>query len=176
MLIETEETLNQDVCNFYFGAEVLSYGQAEYADKKTKSSSEFLQNILGISGVSKLLLLPDMLFVEKENQADWSLLRPQIMAEIVDYDFQKFQSFDFSKQDIMPQIEALIESKIRPYLMRDGGNISVLSFEKGVLKVKLQGRCQGCPHAAQTLKNAVESTLKKYFKSVDFVREENEVV
>ena len=157
MLIETEETLNPDVCNFYFDAEVLKCGQAEYADKKTQTPSELLQNILNISGVSKVLLLPDMLFVQKENQADWSFLRPLIMAEIVDYDFQKFHAFDFSKQDIMSQIEALTEARIRPSLMRDGGNLTILGFENGVLKVRLQGRCHGCPHAAQTLKNAVEN-------------------
>ena len=173
MLIETEDTLNPNVCNFYFDKTVLNYGDAEYADQKTKNSSELLQNILNVSGVVKVLLLPDMLFVQKENQADWSFLRPLIMAEIVDYDFQKFHAFDFSKQDIMSQIEALIEAKIRPYLMRDGGNLAVLSFDNGVLKVHLQGRCHGCVHAAQTLKNAVESTLKKYLKSVSLVQEEN---
>ena len=134
---------------------------------------QLLKSILDLHEIRQVLLLPDMLFVCKKDQGDWSLLSPQIMAELVEYDFGTFQNFDFSKQDIKAQTEALIEARVRPFLMRDGGNIEVLSLDNGCLKVRLKGKCHGCIHAAQTMQNAVENVIKKYIPSVISVHKED---
>lgn len=173
MLIEVEETLNQDVRNFYFSKEVLLPYQIEYAQKGDKRTSKLLQNILNIGHINKVLLVPNMLFVQKEHSSEWSSLMPQIMAEIVDYDFTDFKNFDKDPQRLLPEINALVESQVRPYLQRDGGDIEIVKFEKGVLSVRLKGHCQGCPHAVNTLKNAVEAILKKYIKDVHSVQKED---
>jgi len=174
MLIETEETYNPNVRNFYLNIKAFDERKAEYADCVTADASELAQSILKIKGVEKVLILPDMLFVEKNDNADFSFLAPQIMAEIVDFDFAKFQNFDFSKQDISAQINALVEAKIRPFLKADGGDIEVVGFENGTVNVRLQGRCKGCVHAKQTMKNIVEALLKKYIGGVLSVREQED--
>lgn len=166
MLIETEETYHPNVRNFYFGTEMLAKGVAEYADRTTQNASELAQNILEIGGICRVLILPDMIYVQKENEADFAMLEPQIMAEIVEFDFSKYADFDFSKQDKNAQIEALVEAKIRPFLKSDGGDMEILSFKNGVLNVRLQGRCKGCPHADETLKKRVEAILKNYLPDV----------
>lgn len=173
MLIEIEKTYHPNVCNFYLSTMVLSPGKAEFADLKSKTSSEFTQNILKIDGIFSVLVLPDMVSVFKKDDADFKVLEPQIMAEIVDYDFSKLKSFDFSAQNTMLLTQALIEAKIRPFLKNDGGNIEVSDLKDGVLNVRLQGRCKGCPHAKQTLKNTVEAILKKYIFNIKSVQEES---
>lgn len=173
MLIEIEETLNPNVRNFYFSAPMLAQYQAEYAHKNDKKLSPLMENIFKIGQIEEVLLLPDMLFVKKEEGGDWPSLSPQIMAELVDADFEWFRHFEPQKEKVLKQIEALTESKIRPYLQRDGGNIELIKLENGVLSVKLNGRCHGCPHAAQTFQNAVETTIKKYIKDVNQIKRED---
>ncbi|MBO4294859.1 MAG: NifU family protein [Alphaproteobacteria bacterium] len=172
MLIDVEETYNSNVRNFYLNTEILRAGCAEYADIKTENSSELAQNILNIEGVLRVLILPDMVFVEKKDEADFDVVAPQVMAQIVEFDFAKFKGFDFSKQNIEAQAEALVEARVRPFLKADGGNIEILRFSDGVLYVRLEGRCKGCPHARETLKNRVEAVLKKYIAGLLGVREE----
>jgi len=173
MLIEIEETPNNRVRNFYFNSPVLKAYQAEYADNGTSSPSTLSKNILGLGKIKRVLLLPDSLFVETKEDVDWSVLSPQIMAEIVEYDFSEFQSFDFSAQNVNAQIDALIEARIRPFLLRDGGNIDVLDLKDGALKVRLLGHCKGCPHAENTLKNTVEGVLKRYISNIKKVQKED---
>ncbi len=170
MLIEIEDTFNKNVRNFYFSQTVLAPYEIEFAQKGDKKTSKLLQNILSIGHIDKVLLLPDMLFVQKEASSDWSFLTPRIMAEIVDYDFKNFKNTQ--SQQILSQMNALIESQVRPYLQRDGGDIEIIKFKDGVLSVRLNGRCKGCPHAAETLKNAVEGILKKYIKDIHSVQRE----
>lgn len=172
MLIEIEETYNPNVRNFYLNAPVLAQGFAEYADLKTKNCSEGAKNILSVDGLQSVLILPDMVSVLKEENADFKVLEPQIMAEIVDFDFSKIKDFNFAAQYDEALVKALVEAKIRPFLKNDGGDIEVLRFENGVVFVRLKGRCHGCPHANQTLKNMVEATLKKYILNVLSVQEE----
>ena len=172
MFIEVEKTYNPNVRNFYLSTKILKTGKAEYASLQTKVLSEFAQNILRIEGILSVLVLPDMVSVIKRENADFRFLEPQIMAEIVDFDFSKFDNFNFSKQNIKILTEALIEAKIRPFLKNDGGDIEMLNFKDGILFVRLHGRCQGCPHANRTLKNTVEATLKKYIPEIISVQEE----
>ena len=173
MLIDIEQTHNPNVQNFYLNTQIFAFGNAEYANTETASTSEFAQNILQIGGIREVLILPDMIFVQKEENADFNFLSPQIMAEIVDYDFSKFKSFDFSSQNKMLIIKALTEALIRPFLKKDGGDIEISDFQNGILHVNLQGRCKGCPHALQTLQNIVATTLKKYIFDIISIYQED---
>lgn len=172
MLIEIEQTYNPNVRNFYLSTPVLAAGKAEYADLDATKPSEFAREILDISGVLSVLVLPDMVCVRKKDEADFDFLAPQIMAQIVDYDFLEYRNFDFSIQDKRALIEALVEARIRPFLKNDGGDMEILGFENGILSVYLKGRCNGCPHADITLKNTVEAILKKYIFDVVCVQKE----
>ncbi|HCU59111.1 MAG TPA: hypothetical protein DIC64_03930 [Alphaproteobacteria bacterium] len=172
MLIEIEDSLNSDVKNFYFDKPILKNGKFAYGSKNLPEHFVLLQNILKIGQIKELLLVPDMLYVQKERAGNWQSLAPQIMAELADFDFS--DEVVLPPQNEFDAISALIESRIRPYLVRDGGNIEPISFTNGVLKVRLNGRCHGCPHAAQTLKNTVETIIKKYIPSVQRVQKEDE--
>ena len=173
MFIEIEKTYNPNVRNFYLSTKILPTGFAEYADLKTTGHSDLAKSILKVDGIISVLILPDMVSVLKKENADFEYSESQVMAEIVDYDFSKFENFNFSAQDKTTLLQALVETKIRPFLKNDGGDIEILRFENGVVHVKLKGRCQGCPHANQTLKNTVEATLKKYISDVLSVQEES---
>lgn len=172
MLIEIEKTLNPNVQNYYFDRPLLGKGESFYADIRSQNKALFFENLFKIGGIKQALLLPDFLFVEKTPNTSFDEIGPQIMAEIVDFD--KAQTLKEEHFNVLDKIEALTEAKIRPFLQRDGGNITLLSFEKGILNIKLTGHCNGCPHATQTLKNIVEKNLKQYIPQILEIREEND--
>jgi len=167
-MIEIETTQNQNVRNFYFSVPLLKNGESVYAENVVESLPVFLQNIFLIGDIKRLLLLPDMLFVEKMSEGDFEILEPQIMAQIMEAEPFKIES----KGDIASKIEALIEARVRPFLQKDGGNIEVCGFQNGILNVRFEGHCRGCPHADRTLKNAVESVLKQYIPEIKEVIKE----
>ncbi len=169
MLIETENTYNPNAMNFYFETQEQPQMYVSYADSDF-NSADLTQIIQNLMGIKRVLLLKNLLFVEKEENADWALLTSQIMAELSDYDFNHLEKMTFSQNAQHKIIEALIDSQIRGFLIRDGGNLSVTDFQNGVLSVQLEGHCKGCVHASETLKNIVQSILKKYLPFVEDVK------
>lgn len=173
MFIEIENIYNPNMMNFYFDVPDQFKIDVSYADNEEKG--EDLTNILQkIDGIRRILLVKGLLFAEKEEHADWTVLIPQIMAELSDYDFKNMSQDILSKAQQRKIIEALIESQIRSFLVRDGGNLRMIDFKEGILYVRLEGHCKGCPHAEMTLKNVVESILKKYLPFVTDVQREFE--
>ena len=167
-MIEIEKTLNPNVLNFYTDKPLLDEGQSIYADKTAQTDHALIKDIFSVGGIKRALLLPDMLFIEKEDTADFELLSPLLMAFLIEYG--KIEASD--KELTLSKIEALIEARIRPFLVRDDGNIDVIGFNNGVLSIRFQGHCKGCPHADQTLKNIIERTLKKYLPQITEVKKE----
>ena len=174
MLIDVEKTYHPDVCNFYFNSDVLGADKAEYANLQTKNVSVLLESILAIGGIVEVLLTRDMLYVKKDSGVDFEELTGQILALVDEFDFSYFKDFDFSKQDKTGLINAVVESQIRPFLKADGGDIKILRADDGILYVKLTGHCSGCVHAKQTLKNVVESYIKKYVPEIKAVSGEDD--
>lgn len=162
-MIEIENTYNPDVLNFYFDNTLLPQGGFLFADKQTPTqNNSLMQNIMSVDGLKRALLLPDMLFVQKQQAADFDILAPQIMAFLTD-------SAPIDKtDDVLSKncVEALIESRIRPFLKRDGGDIELIDFSLHTLRLRFEGHCKGCPHADQTLKNAVIAIIEKYFPQI----------
>lgn len=173
MFIETEKTYHPDVMNFYFELQNSSQNFVFYADQAEKGEG-LTEIFMKIKGIKRVLLLKNLLFVEKEQNFDWELLMPLVMAELSDYDFENIIPAHLTKNQQRKAIEVLIQSQIRSFLVRDGGNLSVVDFENGVLYVALEGHCKGCPHAENTLKNVVESILKKYLPFVVSVQRRTE--
>ena len=167
-MIEIEKTQNPNVMNFYTGKPLLKEGFSLYADSQTKTQNDFLQNVFASIPLKRVLLLPDMLFVEKEDEADFDKFAPLIMAFLEDLHITEAKDETLC----LEKIEALIEARIRPFLIRDGGNIEIIDFNDGVLSVRFEGHCKGCPHADQTLKNVIEHTIKKYLPQVVCVQKE----
>ena len=174
MIIETQNTPDNNVMNFFPSEKILKSGSAEFVDAKSLRKSPLAEKIFDIGNIISIFITSDMISVTKEESADWNILKPQIMAEIMEH-------FSLGEEVIIPantsendeetikQIVGLINARIRPALKQDGGDISFIKFEEGIVYVELQGNCAGCPYAAITLKEGVEKLLKTYIPQVKSV-------
>ena len=125
------------------------------------------------------MLSEKFLSVKKENSVSWNTLKPMVISHINDY-FEKNTNPILTKNnknssdtvedgDVIQQIKEILDSKIRPAVARDGGDIKFKSFDNGVVKVELQGSCSGCPSSLMTLKQGVQNLLCHYVKEVKSV-------
>ena len=174
MIIETQNTPDNNVMNFFPSEKILKSGSAEFVDAKSLRKSPLAEKIFDIGNIISIFITSDMISVTKEESAYWNILKPQIMAEIMEH-------FSLGEEVIIPantsendeetikQIVGLINARIRPALKQDGGDISFIKFEEGIVYVELQGNCAGCPYAAITLKEGVEKLLKTYIPQVKSV-------
>ena len=134
---------------------------------------------MNYKGVELILLSEKFLSVKKNNDVSWDVLKPMVISHMNDY-FEKnnlpilnnkeIKSKNIEdSSEIVLQIKEILDSKIRPAVARDGGDIKFKSFEKGVVKVELQGSCSGCPSSLMTLKQGVQNLLCHYVKEVESV-------
>lgn len=174
MVIEIQETSDNNVINFFPPEPLLKQGSAEFVDSKSIRKSPLAEKIFDINGIASLFITPDMISVTKQENAAWEEMKPLILAEIMDYlstgeDIIP-SSLSSSNDEVSNQIIALLNARIRPAVKKDGGDIKFLSFENGVVLVEMQGACKGCPYAMRTLKDGVERILKTYIPQVKEVR------
>lgn len=175
MIIETQDTPDTNVVNFFPSEKIMKSGSAEFADAKSLRKSPLAEKIFDIGGIVSVFITPDMVSVTKESSADWSELKPQILAEIMDYlslgDTAVIpDNTTPDEADVIQRILGLINARIRPALKQDGGDIRFVKFENGIVYVELQGNCSGCPYAAVTLKEGVEKLLTTYIPEVKGVK------
>ena len=175
MIIETQDTPDTNVVNFFPSEKIMKSGSAEFADAKSLRKSPLAEKIFDIGGIVSVFITPDMVSVTKESSADWSELKPQILAEIMDYlslgDTAVIpDNTTPDDADVIQRILGLINARIRPALKQDGGDIRFIKFEHGIVYVELQGNCSGCPYAAVTLKEGVEKLLMTYIPEVKAVK------
>ena len=171
MIIETQNTPDANVVNFFPSEKILKSGSAEFADAKSLRKSPLAEKIFDLGGIVSVFITPDMISVTKEEKALWNDLKPQVMAEIMDH-------FSLGEEAVIPsdaapdeaevirQIQGLINARIRPALQQDGGDITFIKFDRGIVYVELKGNCAGCPYAAVTLKEGVEKLLTTYIPQV----------
>ena len=174
MIIETQNTPDKNVMNFFPSEKILKSGSAEFVDAKSIRKSPLAEKIFDLGGISSIFITPDMISITKEANSEWEDLKPQIMAEIMEHfslgeDTVIPQDTDPNNQETIRQILGLINARIRPALKQDGGDIAFVKFEEGIVYVELQGNCSGCPYAAITLKEGVEKILKTYIPQVKSV-------
>ena len=175
MIIETQDTPDTNVVNFFPSEKIMKSGSAEFADIKSLRKSPLAEKIFDIGGIVSVFITPDMVSVTKDSSADWSELKPQILAEIMDYlslgDTAVIpDNTTPDDADVIQRILGLINARIRPALKQDGGDIRFIKFEHGIVYVELQGNCSGCPYAAVTLKEGVEKLLMTYIPEVKAVK------
>lgn len=174
MLIETQITPDVNVINFFPAEKVLRSGTAEFVDAKSLRKSPLAEAIFDLGSIKSVFLTSDMISVTKEETASWEDLKPQILAEIMDFfatgEQAVVESSDMrGEQQIINEIISLINARIRPAVRQDGGDIVFRAFENGIVYVELQGNCKGCPYALVTLKEGVEKILKTYIPEVKSV-------
>ena len=173
MLVQTQITPNPNSLKFLTGKKVSLIGPIEITDIN-KTTNELIRNILSIKGVEGVFLSDDFISVNKQDDFNWEDLKHIIISFINDY-FDKGNENVISKMDkeknydtstIEGQIVKILETKIRPAVARDGGDIKFKDFKDGVVRVELQGACSGCPSAALTLKQGVQNLLCHYVPEV----------
>lgn len=174
MIIETQSTPDADVLNFFPPQKLLPDNHAEFMDSKSLRHSPLAENLFDIGGIKSIFITPDMISVTKEADADWNNLKPQILAEIMDF-LASGQDIIITKNDnkeidVVSSIISLLNARIRPAVARDGGDIKFCSFEQGIVYVEMLGHCAGCPYASQTLKEGVEKILQTYIPEVKAVK------
>ncbi len=179
-MIQTETTPNPDSLKFLCEKRLSTIGNEEFKkENRNEIKIPFVKEILNFKGVELIMLSENFLSVKKTKEVSWNELKPMIISHINDY-FEKNngpiineskkppENIDNVDETVNKIIEVL-DTKVRPAVARDGGDIKFKSFENGVVKVELQGSCSGCPSSLMTLKQGVQNLLKHYVKEVNSV-------
>ena len=179
-MIQTEATPNPDSLKFLSEKTISAIGTEEFQKKKENEVSiPFVKELLNFKGVELILLSEKFLSVKKTREVSWDELKPMVISHLNDYfeknnepilkDKPKTASNGKNNDETVDKIIEVLDTKIRPAVARDGGDIKFKSFENGVVKVELQGSCSGCPSSLMTLKQGVQNLLKHYVKEVNSV-------
>ena len=179
-MIQTETTPKPESLKFLCENIVSTAGTEEFQKRDIeKISNSFIKELLSFNGVELVLLSQNFLSVNKTKDVSWNELKPVIISHLNHYfennkdpiltsDITKEEKKELNDETIKKIIDVL-DTKIRPAVARDGGDIKFKSFEKGIVKVELQGSCSGCPSSLMTLKQGVQNLLKHYVKEVNSV-------
>ena len=174
MFVQTQNTPNPNSLKFLPSKKVSNDDPFEITDKN-KSNNELVRNILSISGVTGIFLAEDFLSVNKDEQIKWEDLKHIIISFINDYyasgneiviDSNKISSAETQLSEIERKIIKLLETKIRPAVAKDGGDIKFKKYNNGIVTVQLQGSCSGCPSSIMTLKQGVQNLLCHYIPEI----------
>ncbi len=180
MFIQTEQTPNPATLKFLPGRDVMTAGTADFPAAETAGRSPLANALFGVEGVRGVFFGSDFVTVTKDDDRDWQLLKPAILAVIMEH-FTSGQPLfaagaageaqaDGDEGEIVAQIKELLETRVRPAVAQDGGDIVFRSFEDGVVFLHLQGSCSGCPSSTATLKAGIENLLRHYIPEVREVR------
>ena len=174
MFVQTQNTPNPNSLKFLPSKEVSNDDPFEITDKN-KSDNELVKNILSINGVTGIFLAEDFLSVNKDEKTNWEDLKHIIISFINDYyasgneiviDGNKITSPETQLPEIEKKIIKILETKIRPTVARDGGDIKFKKYNNGIVTVQLQGSCSGCPSSIMTLKQGVQNLLCHYIPEI----------
>ena len=179
-MIQTEPTPNPESLKFLSENIISAIGTEEFQkDEINKITNPFVRELLGFKGVELVLLSKNFLSVKKTKDISWSELKPMVISHLNHYfenskdpilkEGLKAEEIQNENDETVKKIIDVLDTKIRPAVARDGGDIKFKSFEKGVVKVELQGSCSGCPSSLMTLKQGVQNLLKHYVKEVNSV-------
>ncbi|MCC5991474.1 MAG: NifU family protein [Rhodobacteraceae bacterium] len=181
MFIQTESTPNPATLKFLPGQEVLGVGTADFPGADTAAASPLASRIFGVSGVTAVFLGADFVTVTKADDIDWQHIKPEILGAIMEH-FQSGKpvmegeavaahaSHDGPDSEIVGQIKELLDTRVRPAVAQDGGDITFHGFERGVVYLHMKGACAGCPSSTLTLKMGIENLLRHYIPEVTEVR------
>jgi len=179
-MIQTESTPNPNSIKFLSEKTISDIGTEEFQKQNSENlSNSFIKELLNFDGVELVLLSKNFLSVKKKEEASWDDLKPMVISHLNHYfenndepilkDLNRKENNLNNDDDTVKRIIDVLDTKIRPAVARDGGDIKFKSFEKGVVKVELQGSCSGCPSSLMTLKQGVQNLLKHYVKEVNSV-------
>ncbi|MEM0977581.1 MAG: NifU family protein [Pseudomonadota bacterium] len=182
MFIQTEPTPNPATLKFLPGQTVMPTGTADFPSHEAASNSPLAQRIFGVTGATAVFFGPDFVTVTKDDTVEWDQIKPALLAAIMEH----FQSgapvvegdstsgghadHDGEDGEIVGQIKELLDTRVRPAVAQDGGDITFHGFERGIVYLHMQGACAGCPSSTITLKMGIENLLRHYIPEVTEVR------
>lgn len=183
MFIQTESTPNPATLKFLPGQTVLQAGTADFPEASSAGSSPLATRIFAVDGVTGVFFGTDFVTVTKTDAVEWDHLKPSILGAIMEH-FQSGQPVmsgdtaaagghaEHSGEDseIVDQIKELLDTRVRPAVAQDGGDITFHGFDRGVVYLHMQGACAGCPSSTLTLKMGIENLLRHYIPEVVEVR------
>lgn len=183
MFIQTESTPNPATLKFLPGQTVLDAGTADFPSADTAATSPLASRIFAVSGVSGVFFGNDFVTVTKADSIEWDHIKPAILGAIMEHyqsgqpvvDAGGEQSSGHAEHsgenaEIVDQIKDLLDSRVRPAVAQDGGDITFHGFDRGVVYLHMQGACAGCPSSTLTLKMGIENLLRHYIPEVTEVR------
>ena len=174
MFVQTEITPNPNSLKFFPGKKVSNDSPIEITDK-TLTDNELIKNILSINGVKGVFLADEFLSVNKDQTTEWNDLKHIIISLINDFysngaeliiDKNNSNKINKSFSEIEKKIINILETKVRPAVAKDGGDIKFKEFKNGVVTVNLQGSCSGCPSSTMTLKQGVQNLFCHYIPEI----------
>ena len=182
MFIQTEATPNPATLKFLPGQTVMQTGSADFPQPTTQDVSPLAARIFEVEGVTGVFLGSDFVTVTK-GDVDWGHIKPAVLGAIMEH-FQSGQpvmaadaqaagghaDHDGPDAEIVGQIKELLDTRVRPAVAQDGGDITFHGFDKGVVYLTMQGACAGCPSSTMTLKHGIENLLRHYIPEVTEVR------
>ncbi|KDP30075.1 hypothetical protein JCGZ_18623 [Jatropha curcas] len=187
MFIQTQSTPNPSSLMFYPGKAVMDVGSADFPSARSAMNSPLAKALYGIDGITRVFFGSDFVTVTKSDDASWDFLKPEIFAAIMDFyssgqplflDSQTAAAKDTAiheeDSETVAMIKELLETRIRPAVQDDGGDIEYRGFdpETGIVKLRMQGACSGCPSSSVTLKSGIENMLMHYVSEVKGVEQE----
>ena len=186
MFVQVEPTPNPATLKFLPGKTVMTQGTQFYQDETSAGNSMLAQKLFQINGVESVFYGQDFITISKNETSNWTLLKPAIMGAIIEQfttnnplieepQFKKTyvedkHSIKSSDSDVVKKIKELLDTKIRPAVAMDGGDIIFNEYLDGWIWLEMQGACQGCPSSTATLKSGIENMMKHYIPEVRGVR------
>lgn len=182
MFIQTEATPNPQTLKFIPGKPVLEDGTADFRAKREAETSPLAKRLFDIDGVAGVFLGSDFISVTK-TEAEWQHLKPMILGAIMEHYMSGAEavggesandsadgSYDPEDADVVATIKELLETRVRPAVAQDGGDITFAGFRDGIVYLHMRGACSGCPSSTATLRHGIENLLKHFCPEVEEVQ------
>ena len=189
MFIQTEVTPNPQTLKFIPGSVLSDQGVVDFPSPETATRSPLALRLFVIEGVRGVMIGPDFITITKDAALEWDVLKPSLLAALMEHlvakrpvlsDVSAQHSLESEPVEHKPEdagivkdIQALLDTKIRPAVAMDGGDITFAKYEEGVVYLRMKGSCAGCPSSSATLKSGIENMLKYYIPEVQEVKNIN---
>jgi Fe-S cluster biogenesis protein NfuA len=187
MFIQTEQTPNPEVLKFLPGREVMGEGSREFRGADEASASPLAEALFAIDGVRRVFFGPDFVTVSKDPDVDWGHVKAPILAVVMDHytsgapllkdtggasGHDEGEAYEGETAQIVAEIKDLLDTRIRPAVAQDGGDILFNRFDAstGVVYLHMRGACSGCPSSTATLRHGIENLLRHFIPEVQEVR------
>lgn len=182
MFIQTEATPNPETLKFLPGETVLSQGTAEYRDEAQATDSPLALRLFQVEGVEGVFLGTDFVSVTKSSTVAWQHIKPALLGALMEHfmsgeaaagtETSAEHGEDYAPEDeeVVQTIKELLDTRVRPAVANDGGDITFRGFREGVVYLHMRGACSGCPSSTATLKGGIENLLKHFCPEVQEVQ------